>query len=482
MQLTSLPFFVFFAAVFALYWALGPRFRTPLLFVASMGFYAGFGAEYLVLLFACCVICFAAARRLAACPARWRLALYLVLALLPLLLFKYFDFTSLLIAKIAGAVGFSFSPVLLRLAQPAGISYYTFQMVSYLTDVYRKKQPPEQNFFVCALCLSFFPQITAGPLTRPRDLAPQYRQQKQFDSARALAAGRLIVLGLYKKLVVADTLGYYTDQVFADAGRLSSGSLLFIVFSYTIRIYADFSGYTDVARGTAALLGIDLAENFRTPYLSVSIKQFWSRWHMSLSGWLQEYVYIPLGGSRVSRPRHWLNLLVTFLVSGLWHGASLTMVAWGLLHGVYLVVGDMTRRGRERVCRAVGLSRDKLPGRVLSTLITFCLVAFAWIFFASPDMGQAVYIATHLFSDLSPTVQYAKNSIALLGLGGRALVRQCWCIGSMVGMDLIGGSEGFDRKLAAAPAAVRWGVCTAALAAVVLCGSLTDSTAMYFNF
>lgn len=482
MQLTSLPFFAFFAVVFALYWLAGQRWQVPLLFVVSILFYCSLGTEYLLLLLVCCAFTWWAGLRLEAAPARWRTRLFILLGLLPLLLFKYFDFGSTLLAQLVSWVGLPVSPLLLRLAQPVGISYYTFQMVSYLVDVAKKKQPAEKNFFICALFLSFFPQITAGPMTRPRVLAPQYRTEKQFDTDRALASGRLIVLGLYKKLVVADTLGYYTDQVFYDAARLSGGSLLFITFSYTIRIYADFSGYTDVARGVAGLLGIDLAENFRTPYLSRSIKEFWSRWHISLSGWLQEYVYIPLGGSRCSPLRHRVNILLTFLVSGLWHGADLTMVIWGLLHGAYLVAGELTRPVRDAFCRTLHWDRSRLPGKILSVAFTFCLVAFAWIWFAAPGMPQATYIVTHLFYDFKPSVGYLKNSIALLGMTQKAFLRQCWCIGSILAMDLVGGSAGFAARLEAAPKPVRWLCCTVCLAAVVLFGSLTSSAAMYFNF
>ena len=481
MQLTSLPFFGCFALLFALYWLVGQRARTPILFAASLLFYTSFGAEYLVLLLASCLFTWAAGLMLAKNSNRFKLAVSVIIALAPLLLVKYFDFGATLLGQLCGMFSLPFQPLLLHLAQPVGISYFTFQMVSYLVDVARKKMDAEPNFMVCSLFLCFFPQVLAGPMTRPRLLAGEFRKEKQFCCERALSAGQLIVLGLYKKLVVADTLGYYTDLVFADAGRLSSGSLLFIAFSYTILIYADFSGYTDVARGVAALLGVELAENFKTPYLSSSVKEFWGRWHISLSSWLQEYVYIPLGGSRCSPARHRLNLLITFFVSGLWHGASLPMVIWGLLHGVYLVAGDITRPARDLLWNMLGLANSRLR-RVFGCVFTFCLVAYAWIWFASPGMVEATYFSSHLFSDLSLSVQYIKNSIALLGMTEKAFFRQCWCIGSILMMDLIGGREGFATRLNKARGPVKWAVCTLALALVVLFGSLTDSAPMYFDF
>lgn len=482
MQLNSFGFFAFFAVVFAAYWALPARWRVPVLFVASMGFYACFGSSYLLLLLGCITAVWAGGQWLAANPTKARLRLALVLAFAPLALFKYFDFASGLLASALSAIALPVSPVLLRLAQPVGISYYTFQAVSYLVDIYRGKQKPEKSFFVCGLFLSFFPQIIAGPMTRPQVLAPQFTEERKFDYDTAIACAQLILLGLFKKMVVADSLAAWIGTYYRNGYQVYSGSLLLLALFYTIQIYADFSGYTDMARGFAGLLGIDLAENFRTPYLSTSIKEFWGRWHISLSSWLSEYLYIPLGGSRVSKPRHCFNLMVTFVLSGLWHGASLMMLLWGALHGVYMVVGTLTKPLRNRMFAALHWSRESITARIFSTAITFCLVAYAWIFFSAPTPEQGLYMATHLFTDFVPSVRYLKDSIVLLGLSPEAFLQQMLWIGSIFVLDLACYNTTFPAFLKARSKPVRIGLCYLLVLLVVLFGNFGAGEFIYFKF
>ncbi|MEG0803601.1 MAG: MBOAT family O-acyltransferase, partial [Pygmaiobacter sp.] len=430
MQLNSAGFFLFFAAIFALYWLVPHRVRNPLLFLASLGFYCSFGGGYVFLLLACITVTFFGGRYLARHRTKAVVRTAVAAALAPLLLLKYFNFLALSFAGVFSVLALPFTPVLLALAQPVGISYYTFQMVSYLVDVYRGDTPPEENFCVCGLFLSFFPQIIQGPMTRPRLLAPQYHTERTFSYDRAIASAQSILLGIFEKKVVADNLAYYTAAVFKDAQQLHGGSLLLIAFFYTVQIYADFAGYTNMARGFAGLLGIELAENFKTPYLARSVKEFWNRWHISLSAWLRDYLYIPLGGNRTSTPRYLLNLFVTFLCSGLWHGASVMMLLWGALHGFYMVFGTLTKPLRDQMFARLHWKRESFSARVFSTAITFCLVGYAWIFFGAPTPAQGFYIASHLFYDFVPTLSYCKESIVLLGLSAEAFLRQ---------MSLIGG-------------------------------------------
>ncbi len=482
MQFNSFAFFGFFAVVFALYWALGQRWRTLLLFAAGLGFYAAFGPAYLLLLLALSAFAWGAGLWLGKAPGKARLAAAVLVSLAPLLLFKYYNFLMDAFAGAASLMGAAFAPLYVRWAQPVGISYYTFQMVSYLVDIYRGRQKPERNFLVCSLTFGLFLQIVAGPLTRPRDLGPCIRREKVFDSRRAIAAAQLILFGLFKKVAVSDALNYYTDAVFSDPQKLHGFSLVIIAFFYAVQIYADFSGYTDMARGFGGLLGLELAENFRSPYLSRSVREFWGRWHMSLSSWLKEYVYIPLGGSRVSRPRHYCNLFVTFVVSGLWHGASVPMLLWGMLHGLYTVAGAATRGARERLCERLRIRRQAFLPSVVSSSVTFLLVTFAWIFFASPNADNAFYIVTHLFYDFVPSISYLKESVVLLGLSMEACVRFAVLFLALFWIDVQTRDTGYTAWLSRRRPWFQAVLCYAWMAGIVFWGSIGGGSFMYFQF
>ena len=482
MPVFSFAFFGFFAAVFALYWLAPHRWRTALLFAASAGFYALFGLPYTLLLLACMAGCWAGGLWLGRGRSHLRLALCVALALAPLLLFKYLDFLAGGLAALSRLLGAPFQAPYLKWVQPVGVSYYTFQMISYLVDVYRQKLAPEKNFFACSVSLSLFLQITSGPLTRPRDLLPQLRQERAFDTARGIASAQLVLLGLFKKIVVADALAYYTKAVYADPTRLYGLSLMVAALFYTVQIYADFSGYSDMMRGFGGLLGLELAENFDAPYLSRSVKEFWKRWHISLSGWLMEYVYIPLGGNRVSRPRYYFNLFFTFVLSGLWHGASAPMLVWGALHGAYRVAGAATDGLRLRAYRALRLRRDGLPARLWQTLVTFVLVGFAWIFFGAPNLATAWYIVSHLFTGFVPTIAHLKESLVLLGLSAEACVRFAVLFVALFAVDLAARDRGWRAWLSARRPWVQAAVCYLLVAALVFWGNLGGGNSMYFKF
>lgn len=485
MQLNSLRFFVFFAALFAVYWSLPHKRRRPLLFLASVLFYCGFGVKWLLLVLAASGFCLLAGRFLAQKPDKLLLGCAIVAGLLPLLFFKYFDFGAGLLSDALTFIGLPMSPVFLRLAQPVGISYYTFQMIGYFVDVYKGKQKPATDFFTCSLYLFFFPQILAGPLTRPRELEKQFDKPAVFSSPQAVAAGQLIVLGLFKKMFVADNLSYYTAKVFGETAileRFYGGSFLIATVLYSVQLYADFSGYTDMARGAAGLLGIELAENFETPYLSASMKEFWRRWHQSLSSWLVEYVYIPLGGSKVSRLRHYFNLMLTFFISGLWHGASIQMVLWGLLHGFYQVAGRITRPVRDAAFGLLHWRRESFSARAFSIGCTFCLAAFAWIFFAAPTPEKAFYIAGGLFKDFTFSLQYLKESLVLLGLSGAALWRQAGAVASMAALDLFCYNTTFPARLKKMPGGCAMILCWVLILAVMFFGAVGSGDFIYFKF
>ena len=471
MAVFSFAFFGFFAAVFALRWTLGQRYKTAALFAASIGFYALYGWGYTLLLAVCLLLCWAAGLWLGRGGGRPRLALCVLFSLAPLIFFKYLD-------PALGAWGLPG----LSLVQPVGISYYTFQMVSYLVDIYRKKAAPERSFLRCAVSLSLFLQITSGPLTRPRILLEQLGSEQQFDPARATGAAQLVLLGLFKKVVVADTLAIFTQTAYAQPEGLYSLSLIISAIFYSAEIYADFSGYTDLVRGMGQLLGLELAENFSTPYFSRSVREFWRRWHISLSGWLAEYVYIPLGGSRVGRVRHCLNLLITFLVSGLWHGASLPMLVWGGLHGIYQVAGLLTRPLRRRITGALRLREDGVLLRLWQTGWTFALVTFAWIFFGAPNLSSAWQIVTHLFTDLTPSITYCKEALVLLRLSASNCLRIGGLLLALFGIDLACYRSGWSGWLANRRPWVQAVICWLLVFSLVLFGNIGGGNSMYFQF
>lgn len=483
-QLNSFAFFGFFAAVFALWWGPARRWRQPLLFAASVFFYALFGLPAAALLLGCELFCWGAGLLLARRPSRPLLALCLALVLAPLFLFKYLAFFAGGLSALTQAVGGAALPAVPSLLQPLGISYTTFLMVSYLVDIYRGTLAPEKNFFLCAASLSLFLQVTAGPLTLPRELLPQLRgcPSLSFDCGGAVAGAQLVLLGLFKKIVVADALSYYTSAVYADPRRLYGLSFAVAALFYTVQIYADFSGYTDMARGFAGLLGLRLAPNFDAPYLSRTVKEFWGRWHISLSAWLKEYVYIPLGGNRVSRPRYYFNLFATFVLSGLWHGARLTMLCWGALHGLYQVVGAATRRPRERLRRALHIGENAWYLRLWQTVFTFVLVSFAWIFFGAPDMATALTIVRALPVGFAPTLAHIKDSLVLLGLTTTAVLRFAVLFAALLGLDLATRDIGWERWIRRQKPWVQLALCWLLAAGLVLWGNLGGGSFMYFQF
>jgi len=395
MLYNSLSYAVFFLFVLLSYWALpSHRARLGLLLAASWMFYAAWYPIYLLLLIAVTALNYAAALGVAATRAdRPQLARRIVAAtvtanLLNLGFFKYCNFFLDTSSQVAHTVFRSawHSPTL-EVFLPLGISFYTFQKIGYVVDVFRGDAPVIRNPLKMALFGAFFPQLIAGPIVRPNEFIPQLASIRRFDAWRMLHGLDLIAIGLAKKVLVADQVAPFVDKVFASPDGVGSGTLLLAVYAYSVQIYCDFSGYTDIGRGCAYCLGYELPRNFRAPYLSVNLTEFWRRWHITLSNWLRDYLYIPLGGNRRGGVRTYWNLIVTMALGGLWHGASWNFVIWGLLHGLGLAA---TRFVHERL--GIAPTTALLPGRAyraLSTVLTFHFVAFAWIFFRASDLDVA---------------------------------------------------------------------------------------------
>lgn len=413
MLFNSFAFILFFPFTFALYWLVPHKFRWFLLLCASYSFYMSWNPKYVVLILLTTFVSYTAALLLekqnTAGKRKLILAGTLAVCLGVLFFYKYFNFFSTSAAALLSRFLLPVHPMVLNLVLPVGISFYTFQTLSYVMDVYHGKVKAERHFGIYAAFISFFPQLVAGPIERTQNLLPQIKAVHTFSETKGMYGAKIMLWGYMKKIVIADLLAQIVDLAFANVYSYSGFAWVLAVFFFSLQIYCDFSGYSDIAIGTAKLFDIDLMTNFKSPYFSSSIKEFWSRWHISLSTWFRDYVYIPLGGNRCSPLRRNINLLATFLVSGLWHGASWTFVFWGGIHGIAQIIENFFSRPLTRL-------RSRKPGKLLSILFVFCFCNFAWIFFRAGTFAEALYILTHMFQGIRQPLPYLTSGFAQLGL------------------------------------------------------------------
>lgn len=401
MTFNSWEFLLFYPIVALLYFVLPKKLKWPMLLVASYYFYMCYRADLVVLILLTTLVSWGMSMLVERTESKRLRRLYLTLTLVVclgvLFFYKYFDFLSVSAFSLVRLFGVEASPLILDLALPVGISFYTFQTLSYVIDVYRGDIKCERNFFFYALFVSFFPQLVAGPIERPGNLIPQLKEPHKWSTPDAVKGAKHMLVGFFKKVVVADGISVFVDAVYNNPDSATGLGVLVATCLFAVQIYCDFSGYTDIAIGCARVMGIRLMQNFDHPYRATSIKEFWSRWHISLSSWFRDYLYIPLGGNRVSKARHLFNLFLVFLVSGLWHGAAWTFVVWGALHGIYQIVGNLTIKHRNALLCRVGLSPDHRLVRAVRTFLTFLLVGFAWIFFRANRMADAMTLLRALF-------------------------------------------------------------------------------------
>lgn len=462
MLFNSLHFLIFFPVVVALYFAIPHRHRWPLLLVASYYFYMSWKAEYAVLIVASTLIDYFAGLRMGRIPDRKGRRPYLALSLLVnlglLFSFKYFEFFSDNLRMMLNQFNIFYDQPAYSLLLPVGISFYTFQTLSYSIDVYRGKQKPERHFGIFAVYVSFFPQLVAGPIERPSNLLPQFMREHHFDYARVTAGLKLMLWGFFKKVVVADRLALLVDPVYSEPEKYAGAPLVIATVFFAFQIYCDFSGYSDIAIGSAKVMGFDLMQNFRRPYFAKSIGEFWHRWHISLSTWFRDYVYIPLGGNRVASSRLYINAMITFVVSGLWHGANWTFVVWGALHGTYIMFEMMTKDLRPRLSHQIGLDRFPALEKWLEVGTVFVLVCFAWIFFRADSLGDAWFIITHIFGDVGSYLQPGYLELQFRGMGVTRidLLHAFAAIGLLVLFELVERRKGVWTRLQERPIWVRW--------------------------
>lgn len=484
MSFITPEYVIFFSVVIPLFFTLRHRMRWVLLLLMSYFFYAYGNIQYLPLIAFSTIVDYIAAQRIHANDkheARRRLWLLTSVGvnLGVLFFFKYFNFANDSVAWALRLLNTDVQGLEHSLILPIGISFYTFQSMSYTIDVFRRKLKPERHLGIMATYVAFFPQLVAGPIERATNLLPQFHTEQRFNVDRAVAGFQQILWGFFKKVVIADRVAIYVNTVYnnLDSGYTGQTLLLATAF-FGIQIYCDFSGYSDIAIGTARIMGFDLMENFRQPYFAQSVREFWGRWHISLSTWFRDYLYIPLGGNRVSLVRNLLNLMIVFVVSGLWHGAGWTFVIWGALHGL-LVAGQALLRhlGVERIG-----GRD-VASVVVRVLLTFAFVNFAWIFFRANSFADALYVVQHLFVWDANADPYAPFADALLDARWEMFIALS-LIAFLAVADLCFARWDIDGTARRLALPVRWTFYYALGAAVIFSGlySAGAQQFIYFQF
>lgn len=415
MDVISLEFALFVVITFALYWIIPSRLRWLVLLGASLYFYYTYSVTYLYILLAVSAVSYFTGIFLGSHQNKKinRAVLAVVVAALAgvLVYFKYLDFIIENINHFAEAVHQEKRLEVLNIVLPVGMSFYIFSAVSYLVDVYKKEERPETNPGLYLLYMIYFPKLLAGPIERSGTFLRQINTPGEFQYSDGCLGMRKILWGCFQKIAIANVLAKYVNAVYSNLRGNSGGSLLLASFFFTVEIYCDFSGYSDIAIGVSRLFGIQLMDNFHSPYFSVSVRDFWSRWHISLSTWLRDYIYIPLGGSRCSKARNYLNLLVTFLFSGLWHGASWTFIAWGGIHGFMQILEKAILRRKKFAMCIVWCKR----------LLVFLFVNLAWVFFRAASFSDAWYFIRHIFTFTSFS-DYFANTMGIMNIDLVAIV------------------------------------------------------------
>jgi len=484
MLFNSLHFLFFFPIVVGIYFAIPYRFRWVLLLIASYYFYMCWKIEYILLIIISTLIDYFAGLKMGEKQDKKERKKYLILSLLTnlglLFAFKYFNFFNNSIRESFAYLNITYHIPSLKLLLPVGISFYTFQTLSYSFDVYRGKRKPEKHLGIFALYVAFFPQLVAGPIERSTHLIPQFYENYDFDYTRVTNGLKLMLWGFFKKLVIADRLAVLVNQIYNNPTDYSGLPLIIATYFFAFQIYCDFSGYSDIAIGASQVMGFKLMDNFNRPYFSKSISEFWKRWHLSLSTWFKDYLYIPLGGNQVSKYRLYSNILVVFLVSGLWHGANWTFIFWGALHGIYLVSSIKTISFRNKICKLFYL--DKFPHlhKYFKILVTFHLVLFGWIFFRANSINEAYYIVTHLFSNLKFNLSIFNEKT--LGLGRFDFII---ALLSILFMEVIHFTQRHKRMrqfLSEKPIWFRWSVYYIMTMAILLLGKFNLQKFIYFQF
>ena len=473
MLFNSFTYIIFFIIVTILHYLAPHKFRWMLLLAASYFFYMAWRPELILLIVFSTLVNFYAARGIfLSNDTRHRkrlLIMSLIINFGLLFIFKYLVFMNNTLAYFISNYPVRDFDIIL----PIGISFYTFQAAAYTVDVFKRDTEPQSNFFKFSLFITFFPQLVAGPIERSRKLMPQLFERHNFNIENIEAGCKWLAIGFFKKIVVADRLSILVNRVYNSPEHFSGPAFVIATVFFAFQIYCDFSGYSDIAIGCAKIFGIDLTQNFRQPYISRSVKEFWRRWHITLSSWFRDYLYIPLGGSHGSRAKRHVNLFITFLVSGLWHGANWTFVIWGGLNGLMQIFEDVTGVRKSKILRLLRLD----------VLFTFIAICFTWIFFRANSLSDSLYIVSNLFSGWDMNRQQA---FSLLNNMGLTLFELFVCFGLLVFLwitELIAGVDSLYAKMERHSVVVRFPFYFILIAAIFSLGVFYNAGQfIYFQF
>jgi D-alanyl-lipoteichoic acid acyltransferase DltB (MBOAT superfamily) len=395
--------------------------------------------------------------------------------------FKYFNFFSENIQTLFNQYNVFYEIPIFNVLLPVGISFYTFQTLSYSIDVYNGKTPAQKHLGVFAVYVSFFPQLVAGPIERSNHLLPQFFKEHKFSYDRVKSGLQKMLWGFFKKIVIADNLAILVDGVYNNLDNYTGITLIVATIFFTFQIYCDFSGYSDIAIGSARVMGFELRENFKRPYFSKSIQEFWQRWHITLSSWFKDYLYIPLGGNRVVKWKWYYNIIITFLLSGLWHGANWTFIIWGALHGIYLIVAITFKYPKKYFSQKISKYSPKID-TTIDVIITFLLVAFAWIFFRANNLDDAIYVIKNMFADLN---EYNNLGGQFRGIGIylNDLIKYFFLILFLIGYSTYERTDDVWKKLQLKPSWIRWSIYYIMLYGILfLAPHSTINNFIYFQF
>lgn len=480
MLFNSIEFLVFFPIVTILFFLLPQRFRWVMLLTASCYFYMAFIPYYIFILATTIVVDYFAGiliNRFEGKNKRIFLIISIVANVGFLFVFKYFNFFNINMNHLATFLHWNYPVNNLNIILPIGLSFHTFQSMSYIIEVYRGNQKPERHFGIYALYVMFYPQLVAGPIERPQNLLHQFHDKHDFDYSKLIEGLKLMLWGMLKKVVIADNLAIVVNSVYDNPRSHTSMTLIIATYFFAFQIFCDFSGYTDIARGAAKVMGFDLMENFKRPYFSKSISEFWKRWHISLSSWFKDYVFISLGGSRCNKLKWYRNLLIVFLLSGLWHGANWTYIIWGGLNGFYLVFAIMTKDIRGKISELLHLNRMPLLQKIFKVIVTFNLIALSWIFFRAKSLHDALYIIKHIIMSFGTKLSFSAANITRYQLFICTML-----IMVLLLIQLMQRSSALSIQIAKKPVYVRWGIYYVAIAAILLFGVFSTNSFIYFQF
>lgn len=468
MLFNSIHFLFFLPIVVGLYYLLPPKLRWILIFVSSCYFYMAFIPKYIFILFFIIIIDYLSAIAIEKNEGKLKLA-YLIASLIANILllcfFKYFNFLNDNLAPLFSLFGKDFHPINLQIILPIGLSFHTFQSMSYTIEVYRGKQKAEKHIGYFANYVLFFPQMVAGPIERYDRLGEELKKEQNFIYQNISDGLKLVLFGLFVKMTIADNIAPFVNQIYNDPLKHSSEEVLLGVFMFSFQIYADFFGYSTIALGSAKILGITIMDNFKTPYFSKSVTEFWSRWHISLSSWFKDYLYIPLGGNRVAIPRWSLNILIVFMLSGLWHGANWTFVVWGGLHGLVLLI--------ERYFSKIFMFEIKKEWSLLNVFLilkTFIVTSFIWIFFRAENFNKAKEIISVIFINNNIKFNLISLKIALIAIIG------------LIIFDFFQYNSRFDKTLNTFKTPYRWVIYSFLLFCLFALSGTEKFSFIYFQF